>query len=125
MNKEDTEKVKNAIFYAVEESLDLIGYCCEVCGKVRKMIYTRKSPRTCLGYIDILSDKNMPIITIEHYPNDINWTLKKELIDLLNTRFPLQNLGTTEIPCGMSNRFREKFEILGYKNFRKDTDHER
>lgn len=116
MNKEDTEKDKNAIFYAVEESLDLIGYCCEVCGNVKKMIYTSETPRTCLGYIDFLSDKNMLMITIEHYPNDSNSDFKKELIDRLNTRFTLKKLGTTKIPCGMSGRFRELFEILEYKN---------
>ena len=119
MNKEDSEKEKKkaAIVYTVKEYLYLIGgYCCEDCGNVKAMVYTNETPRTCLGYIDILSDKDMLIITIEHYPNDSNWTLKKELIDLLNTRFPLQKLGITEIPCGLSNRFREKFEILEYKN---------
>lgn len=109
------ENSKNLIFDIVQDFLRLLGYRCEDCGNVRKMIYTRETPRTCLGYIDILSNNTMPVITIEHYPNDSNWTLKKELIDRLNTSFTLKKLGTSEIPCGMSGRFRERFEILELK----------
>lgn len=96
----------------VRDFLLLLGYRYEDCGTVRKMIYTSETPRTCLGFID---NKTMPVIIIEHYPNDSNKDFKKELIDRLNTSFTLKKLGTTEIPCGMSGRFREQFEILELK----------
>ena len=107
---------QDEMFFDVKDFLNLSDYCCEDCSNVRKMIYTRETPRTCLGYIDILSNNTMPVITIEHYPNDSNRTLKKELLDQLNTSFTLKKLGTTEILCGMSGRFRERFEILELKN---------
>lgn len=117
---------KNCIFDIVLDFLCQLGYRCEL-SEVIKMIYINKTPEA-LGRIDILSNKTMPVITIEHYPNDSNWTLKKELIDQLNTSFTLKKLETTEITCGMFSISRERFEILGLKNncrfSSKETDYE-
>ncbi len=108
------ENSENCIFDIVLDFLRLLGYRCEL-SKVIKMIYANKI-HEALGYIDILSDKTIPVITIDNYPNDSNKDYKKELIDRLNTRFTLNKLGATEITCGLSSMSREKFEILGYKN---------
>ena len=57
----------------------------------------------------------MPVLTIEHYPNDSNADLKKDLIHILSSRCSIKELKKTEIPCNIPGRFRETFEILEFK----------
>ena len=106
---------QSVIFEAVKNYLFCFGYRCERCSEVIKIIYTNKTPEA-LGYIDTLSDKTMPVLTIDNYPNDSNKNFKKEIIYLLNNVFSLQKLETTEITCDLSSITREKFEILEFKN---------
>ena len=110
------ESSQSEIFETVKNVLCIFSYECKSCSEVIKMIYTNKT-HEALGYIDILSDTTLPVLTIDNYPNDSNKDFKKELIDLLNKFFSLKKLETTEIPRGLSSITREKFENLELKNF--------
>ena len=107
---------KEIIFKTVHDYLNILGFTCEYCGNVKMMIYTGDNPKNCLGYLDISSNKTMPVLTIEHYPNDSNAELKKDLIHILSSRYYIKKLKKIEIPCNKPGRFRETFEILEFKN---------
>ena len=107
---------KEIIFKTVHDYLNILGFTCEYCGNVKMMIYIGDNPKTCLGYLDVSSNKTMPVLTIEHYPNDSNAELKKDLIHILSSGYYIKKLKKTEIPCNKPGRFRETFEILEFKN---------
>ena len=109
------ESSQSEIFKAVKNVLFIFSYNCRSCSEVIMMIYTNKTPEP-LGYIETLSDKTMPVLTIDNYPNDSNKNFKKEIIYLLNNIFSLQKLETTEITCDLYSITRERFEILEFKN---------
>ena len=107
---------KEIIFKTAYYCLNNWGFTCAYCGNVKMMIYTGDNPKTCLGYLDISSNKTMPVLTIEHYPNDSNAELKEELIHILNSGYSIEKLKKIKIPCNISGRFRETFEIIEFKN---------